>query len=67
MIKDVTRKNSKRYYTTASVLESITLLSFTSFDIAEIAERLNFQEPTHFTRFFKKHGGITPNKFRQTL
>nr|WP_313789984.1 helix-turn-helix domain-containing protein [uncultured Allomuricauda sp.] len=34
-------------------------------DIAEIAYRLNFQEPTHFTRFFKNLSGVTPNQFRR--
>ena len=67
VIKEVTGKTAKDVIQQRLFLESKTMLSFTSLDIAEIAYRLNFQEPTHFTRFFKKYSGTTPNKFRKAL
>jgi AraC family transcriptional regulator, transcriptional activator of pobA len=30
------------------------------------AERLNFSEPTHFSRFFKKHTQLSPSTFRKS-
>ncbi|GAA4271199.1 AraC family transcriptional regulator [Aquimarina gracilis] len=66
-VKQITGKTAKDIIQQRVFLESKTMLSFTSLDIAEIAFQLNFQEPTHFTRFFKKYSGVTPNKFRQTL
>mgnify|MGYP003644233734 CR=1 FL=1 len=65
MVKNLTGKSAKDIIHERILLESKSLLKFSGLDIAEIAYRLNFQEPTHFTRFFKKLSGITPNKFRQ--
>ncbi|MEM1339915.1 MAG: AraC family transcriptional regulator [Bacteroidota bacterium] len=67
MVKHITGKTAKDIIQQRVYLESKTMLSFTSMDVAEIAYQLNFQEPTHFTRFFKKYSGTTPNKFRQSL
>ncbi len=66
-VKQITGKTAKDIIQERLFLESKTILSFTDLDIAEIAYQLNFSEPTHFTRFFKKYSGTTPNKFRQTL
>jgi len=66
-VKEITGKTAKDIIQERVFLESKTMLSFTSLDVAEIAYQLNFQEPTHFTRFFKKYSGTTPNKFRQAL
>jgi len=67
IVKEVTGKTAKDVIQERLFLESKTLLSFTSLDVAEIAYRLNFQEPTHFTRFFKKYSGTTPITYRQSL
>ncbi|WP_251795791.1 MULTISPECIES: AraC family transcriptional regulator [unclassified Arenibacter] len=64
-VKKLTGKSAKDIIQERLLLESKSLLKFSGLDIAEIAYRLNFQEPTHFTRFFKKLSGTTPNKFRQ--
>ena len=66
-VKQITGKTAKDLIQQRIFLESKTMLSFTSLDIAEIAYQLNFHEPTHFTRFFKKFSGTTPNTFRQAL
>ena len=64
-VKKLTGKSAKDIIQERLLVESKSLLKFSGLDIAEIAYRLNFQEPTHFTRFFKKWSGTTPNKFRQ--
>ncbi|MDD7885363.1 AraC family transcriptional regulator [Flavivirga sp. 57AJ16] len=63
-VKKFTGKSAKDIIQERLLVESKSLLRFSGLDIAEIAYRLNFQEPTHFTRFFKKFSGTTPNKFR---
>ena len=64
-VKKLTGKSAKDIIQERLLVESKSLLKFSGLDIGEIAYRLNFQEPTHFTRFFKKLSGTTPNKFRQ--
>jgi AraC-like DNA-binding protein len=33
-------------------------------NVAEIGTRLGFDEPAHFTRFFRNHTGVSPREFR---
>lgn len=40
-------------------------LVFTSQTIAEVAYGLAFSDPSHFTRFFRKQTGMTPQTFRE--
>lgn len=42
------------------------LLMNTSYSSKEIAYRLGFSEPTHFSRFFKNHTQLSPSTFRQS-
>jgi AraC family transcriptional activator of pobA len=44
--------------------EAKRLLVFTTATSADIGERLGFQEPSYFTRFFRRHTGMTPGAFR---
>jgi len=64
-VKQNTGKTPKDIIQKRVFLESKNMLAYSTLDIAEIAYQLNFQEPTHFTRFFRKFSGTTPNKFRQ--
>lgn len=40
-------------------------LLYTDVTIAEVAYALNFKDPSHFSKFFKKMVGVGPRKFRQ--
>ncbi len=40
-------------------------LMHTSYTIAEIAYRLNFEYPNYFARLFKKMNGVSPKEFRR--
>ncbi len=46
--------------------EAMRLLAHTEMTASEIAARLNFAEPTHFSRFFKRHTGRTPLAYRRS-
>lgn len=63
-IKETTGKTAKSFITKRRLDEASYLLQYTSSDIAEISFHLNFSEPTHFTKFFKKETGKTPNEYR---
>ncbi|MDX1938707.1 MAG: helix-turn-helix domain-containing protein [Flavihumibacter sp.] len=46
-------------------LEAEKYLKHTDYSIAEIAYRLNFEDPAYFSRFFSKLAGVSPKAFRQ--
>jgi AraC-like DNA-binding protein len=46
------------------MLEAKRLLINLKLTISEIAYQLNFMDNSYFTKFFKKHTGLTPEKFR---
>ncbi len=48
------------------VLESKRLLDFSTKNVSEIAYELGFEEAAHFSKFFKKHAGITPKQYRES-
>lgn len=47
-------------------LEAKRLLRFTSLTAQEVAYDLGFDDPSYFTRFFKKYNSIAPSVFRRT-
>lgn len=53
---------SKRTLSTAK-----SLLKNTSLSSKEIAYKLGFSEPTHFSRFFKKHSNLSPTAYRKSI
>lgn len=46
------------------VLEAKRLLRYTGLGVAEVADRLGFEDPSYFTRFFAREVGRTPGLFR---
>lgn len=46
------------------LLEAKRLLIMPELTVAEIAYRLNFNDNSYFTRFFRKYAGVTPEAFR---
>ncbi|MBD1422660.1 helix-turn-helix domain-containing protein [Sphingobacterium chuzhouense] len=49
------------------ILEAKKLLHLTYKSVKEIASELQFQDVFYFSRFFKKHVGVSPKKFRDTV
>ena len=66
VVKEQIGKTAKDVIQERVFLESKNLLKYTEMDISRVAYTLNFSEPTHFTRFFKKYAGQTPLQFRMT-
>jgi AraC-like DNA-binding protein len=48
------------------VLEAQRLLYHTELSVKEIAFQLNYDDPSYFTRFFRRHAGVAPHEFRET-
>jgi AraC family transcriptional regulator, transcriptional activator of pobA len=63
-IKETSGKSPKEFITQRRLLEAKTLLLNSTNTVSEISYLLNFSEPTHFTKFFKKETSLTPIEFR---
>lgn len=63
-VKEVTDKTTSQWISERILQEAKNLLKHTSWTIAQIADSLGFQEPTHFNNFFKKYSAQTPSRFR---
>jgi AraC family transcriptional activator of pobA len=64
-IRETTGKTAKSFIVQRRLEEAKYLLKHTTNDIAEISYHLNFLEPTHFNKFFKKEVSATPLQYRQ--
>lgn len=67
VIKKSTGRHPSEWMDNYILLESKRLLRSTDLTIQEISYDLNFATPSHFGKFFKKHTGLTPGKFRNSL
>lgn len=57
----------KAYIDQRRMLEARRLLAYSSVSSKEVGYALGFDEPTNFNKFFRKHGGLSPMEFRQSL
>ncbi len=64
VIKQATGKTARSFIVERILLEAKNLLTHTQIDIADISHNLQFDEPTNFSKFFKKYVGLTPLQFR---
>lgn len=46
------------------ISEAKRYLDYSAQSISEIAYLLNFKDPSHFIKYFKRHAGLTPQAFR---
>lgn len=65
VIKSKTGKSVNTWISEKIVAEAQAILSRSGASVQEIAYQLGFKEAGHFSRFFKKHTGITPSEFRR--
>jgi AraC family transcriptional activator of pobA len=65
-LKEITGRTTSHLINERILQEAKVLLKSTNWTIAEIAWSLGFEEPNHFSSFFKSRANITPIKFRQS-
>ena len=63
-VKSLTGKTSSQIIKAKQLLEIKRLLVHTNLSISEIANQLNFEDQSYFTKFFKRETGFTPVQFR---
>ncbi|MDN3549907.1 helix-turn-helix domain-containing protein [Mucilaginibacter aquaedulcis] len=64
IVKGETGQNALHVIHNRMYLEAQYLLSSSALSIKEIAERLNFDNSSHFSRFFKRFAGHNPSEFK---
>ncbi|MCD8186501.1 MAG: helix-turn-helix domain-containing protein [Rikenellaceae bacterium] len=65
-VKALTGKTPKVYIDSRIILEAKRLLSYSNLSAKMIGFELGFDEPTNFTKYFRKHTGTTPARFRDS-
>ena len=64
-VKNLSGKTAKELIQDRVVLEAKRLLLHTPLSIKEIAYQLGFEEPLHFSAFFKNRAGVSPTFFKE--
>ncbi len=65
MVKNLTGKSAKEVILDRLLLEAKRLLLHTGLTVKEVAYQIGFDEPLHFSGFFKKKAGRSPSQFRE--
>jgi AraC-like DNA-binding protein len=66
-VKAATGKSPSKWIDEAIVLEAKVLLYQSHQAISDVAAELGLQDPSYFSRLFKKYEGITPQAFRARI
>jgi AraC-like DNA-binding protein len=66
-VKLASGRNALSFINERIMTEARSLIRYTTFDMAEVAYRLNFSDPANFGKFFKKHETVTPLDYRKKL
>jgi AraC family transcriptional regulator, transcriptional activator of pobA len=67
VIKSGMNMSAKDYIQQRVTLEAKRLVAFTSKSVKEIGFHLGFEDPSHFSKFFKSHTGLSLQSFKETL
>lgn len=49
------------------MLEARRLLAYTTMSVAEVSEKLGFQDPSYFSRFFSRDARMSPTQYRMQV
>ena len=66
-LKESTGRTTTEIISQRFLQEAKILLRHTNWNISQIAWSLGFEEVAHFSNFFRKHTGFSPNAFREEL
>ena len=65
VLKTVSKKTAGQLIDEAVIMESKLLLKNQTLSISEVADELQFSDQSFFGKYFKKHTGHSPSKFRK--
>lgn len=67
LIKATTGLNFSEYLNQVRLQRAAELLKDPSLKISLIATQVGYRDPSYFNRLFKKHFGVTPKEYRNTI
>lgn len=65
IIKSVSGLSAKEWIDRALITEAKVMLKHGNLSVANVADALNFPNPSFFNKFFKRISGTTPNAYRE--
>lgn len=63
IVKETLNITASKFIADRIILEAKKLLIHADYRVVEVADALGYEDTSYFIRFFKKHAGVTPNKF----
>jgi AraC-like DNA-binding protein len=67
LVNEIYDKSVSEFINERVVLEAKRIIRLSSKSIKEISFELGFEDPSYFSRFFKKHVRLTPVQYRKEL
>lgn len=67
VVKSITGVNASDFIIQRIVLEAKRLLIYTDLSNKEISFKMNYDDPSYFSRLFRKKVGTSPSEFRQQM
>lgn len=65
VVKELTGRSASEWISEYVINEAKTLLRFTTMNVQEISDVLNFPSQSFFGKYFKRHTGLSPKAFRE--
>ena len=63
--QEATGLSAKAYLSQRIALEAKRMLAYTRWPIAQVGDKLGFDEATNFIKFFRREAGFAPSEFRK--
>lgn len=67
IVKMITQKSAAEWIDEYVMLEAKALLASSDLTVQQICHRLNFPNQSFFGKYFKRHSGLSPTQYRQSL
>jgi AraC-like DNA-binding protein len=66
-VKAITGQSPTKWIDEAIILEAKVLLNQSGMSVQEVSAAVGLEDPSYFTRLFKKYEGCTPTQFRRMI
>ena len=67
LIMEVSHRSAREWIDEAALQRIKVMLRHSTVSLNDISNRMSFAEPSHFSRYFKRLTGMTPNQYRTFL